>query len=82
MSTSGCNVTTGDVAWTIVSFIQSKSSSCLDTNSTNTFQVSTALVFLMTPGLGLFYSGLARTKNALSLMYLMMLAMAIVSIQW
>ncbi|XP_055357688.1 uncharacterized protein LOC129602636 [Paramacrobiotus metropolitanus] len=41
-----------------------------------------ALVFLMTPGLALFYSGLSRYNNALSLMMLCMLAAAIVTIQF
>ncbi|RKP23534.1 ammonium transporter AmtB-like domain-containing protein [Syncephalis pseudoplumigaleata] len=43
---------------------------------------STALVFLMCAGLGFFYSGLARAKHALSLMFLMMLSISIVSVQW
>ncbi|RUP49881.1 ammonium transporter AmtB-like domain-containing protein [Jimgerdemannia flammicorona] len=34
------------------------------------------------PGLGFFYSGLARTKNALSLMYLTVLSVGVVSLQW
>ncbi|KAF9584513.1 hypothetical protein BGW38_006180 [Lunasporangiospora selenospora] len=42
----------------------------------------TALVFLMCPGLGLFYAGMARMKHALSLMMLSVLAVALVSIQW
>jgi Amt family ammonium transporter len=44
--------------------------------------VSTALVFLMCPGLGFFYSGLARTKNALSLMYVTVMSVCVVSLQW
>lgn len=43
---------------------------------------STALVMLMIPGLGYFYSGLARHKNALSLIFLAMLSLAVVSVQW
>ncbi|KAF9940125.1 hypothetical protein BGZ67_008304 [Mortierella alpina] len=43
---------------------------------------STALVFLMCPGLGLFYAGMARMKHSLSLMMLSVLAVALVSIQW
>ncbi|KAF9404469.1 hypothetical protein BGZ94_004155 [Podila epigama] len=43
---------------------------------------STALVFLMCPGLGLFYAGMARMKHSLSLMMLSMLAVALVSVQW
>lgn len=34
--------------------------------STAFMVVNSALVFLMTPGLGLFYAGLSRKKNALS----------------
>ncbi|KAJ3099101.1 hypothetical protein HDU97_003480 [Phlyctochytrium planicorne] len=36
----------------------------------------------MTPGLGLFYSGMSRTKNALTMMMLCMSTMCVVSIQW
>ncbi|KAF5337820.1 hypothetical protein D9758_015717 [Tetrapyrgos nigripes] len=43
---------------------------------------STALVFLMIPGLGFFYSGLLRRKNALSMIYLSMMTLATVSFQW
>jgi len=43
---------------------------------------STALVMLMTPGLGLFYGGMVRRKNVLSMISLCFLALAIVSIQW
>lgn len=42
---------------------------------------SSALVFLMGPGVGLFYSGLTKSKNALSLIMLSMAACAVVSIQ-
>jgi len=40
------------------------------------------LVWLMTPGVGFFYSGLLRRKNALSMIYLSMAILAIVSVQW
>jgi Amt family ammonium transporter len=36
----------------------------------------------MIPGVGYFYSGLARSKNALSLIMLSMLSLAVVSFQW
>jgi hypothetical protein len=42
---------------------------------------STALVWLMIPGVGYFYSGLLRRKNALSMIYLSMMSIAIVSFQ-
>ncbi|EGG08538.1 uncharacterized protein MELLADRAFT_42854 [Melampsora larici-populina 98AG31] len=43
---------------------------------------STALVMIMTPGLGFFYSGLLRRKNALSMIFLSMAVYAVVSFQW
>jgi Amt family ammonium transporter len=43
---------------------------------------STALVWLMIPGVGFFYSGLLRRKNALSMIYLSMMTLAVVSFQW
>lgn len=43
---------------------------------------STALVLLMIPGVGFFYSGLARRKSALSLIWLSVMATAVVSFQW
>ncbi|KAL4068504.1 ammonium transporter AmtB-like domain-containing protein [Scleroderma yunnanense] len=43
---------------------------------------STALVWIMIPGVGFFYSGLLRRKNALSMIYLCMMCVAVVSFQW
>lgn len=42
---------------------------------------STALVWLMVPGVGFFYSGLLRRKNALSLIYLSVAVLGIVSFE-
>lgn len=42
---------------------------------------STALVWLMIPGVGFFYSGLLRRKNALSMIWLSMMVVAVVSFQ-
>ncbi len=42
---------------------------------------STALVWIMIPGVGFFYSGLLRRKNALSMIFVSMMAMAVVSFQ-
>ncbi|RUS33987.1 ammonium transporter AmtB-like domain-containing protein [Jimgerdemannia flammicorona] len=42
---------------------------------------STAFVWLMIPGIGYFYSGLSRSKNALSLIIISVLSVAIVSVQ-
>jgi len=43
---------------------------------------SAALVLLMVPGVGFFYSGLARRKSALSLIWLSLISIAIVGFQW
>ncbi|CAE7147541.1 unnamed protein product, partial [Rhizoctonia solani] len=42
----------------------------------------TALVWIMIPGVGFFYSGLLRRKNALSMIYFSMMTLAVVSFQW
>ncbi|CAA7268894.1 unnamed protein product [Cyclocybe aegerita] len=41
-----------------------------------------ALVWIMVPGVGLFYSGLLRRKNALSMIYTSLASIAVVSFQW
>ncbi|WWD17344.1 hypothetical protein CI109_101785 [Kwoniella shandongensis] len=43
---------------------------------------SAALIVFMLPGLGYLYSGLARRKNALSMLFLSLVSLAIVSFQW
>ncbi len=43
--------------------------------------ICTALVFLMIPGVGYFYSGMARSKSALSLIMLSCWCMAIIFVQ-
>jgi Amt family ammonium transporter len=44
--------------------------------------ISTALVMLMTPGVGFFYGGLVRRKNLISMITLSLVAFALISIQW
>lgn len=53
----------------------------IDQGHTAWIMMSTALVFIMIPGVGYFYSGMARSKNALSLIMLSVLSLAVVSIQ-
>ncbi len=43
---------------------------------------ATALVMLMTPGVGFFYGGLVRKKNFISMVTLSFIAFALVTIQW
>lgn len=42
---------------------------------------ATALVWIMIPGLGFFYSGLLRRKNAASMLWMSMIVLAMVSFQ-
>ncbi|MHB8659198.1 MAG: ammonium transporter [Solirubrobacteraceae bacterium] len=44
--------------------------------------VATALVLMMTPALGLFYSGLVRAKSALNTFMMSIAALAVVTVTW
>ena len=44
--------------------------------------VSSALVMLMTPGLGFFYGGLSKSKNILTLLMQCFTILCVVSITW
>lgn len=44
--------------------------------------VASALVLIMTPGLALFYGGMVRKKNVLSILMQCFTIMALVSVQW
>ena len=44
--------------------------------------IATALVLLMTPGLGFFYGGLVRAKNALNTLMMCFMALGFVGILW
>ncbi|TFK23004.1 ammonium transporter [Coprinopsis marcescibilis] len=44
--------------------------------------LSMALVWIMIPGVGFFYSGLLRRKNALSMIFSSLIAVAVVGFQW
>lgn len=50
--------------------------------STGFILISSALVFLMTPGVGFLYSGLSHSNNVLTVIVLSYLSYAIVTIQW
>ncbi len=43
---------------------------------------ATALVLLMTPGLGLFYAGLVRAKNTLNTFMMCLAALAVATVMW
>jgi ammonium transporter len=54
----------------------------LDSGDTAWMLASTGLVFLMVPGLALFYGGMVRRKNVLGTMMHSMAALGIIGIQW
>jgi ammonium transporter, Amt family len=54
----------------------------IDTGDTAWMLAATALVILMTIGLGLFYAGLVRAKNALNTFMMCIAALAVVTISW
>ncbi|TAJ44949.1 ammonium transporter [Methanofollis fontis] len=54
----------------------------IDTGDTAFILICTALVMLMTPGVGLFYGGLVRRKNIISMIALAFIAFSVVSLQW
>jgi len=54
----------------------------LDSGDTAWVLASTALVVLMTPGVGLFYGGMVRRKSVISMIALTFVALALVSVQW
>jgi Amt family ammonium transporter len=55
-----------------------------DVNAADTswILISTALVLLMTPGLGLFYAGMTRAKNVLNVLMQSFVALSVVTVLW
>ena len=54
----------------------------IDSGDTAFIIICTAMVMLMTPAVGLFYGGMVRRKNIISMLGLAFVAFAVVSIQW
>lgn len=54
----------------------------INAGDTGFILVCAALVLLMTPGLAMFYGGMVRSKNILSILMQCLAAMGLVSIQW
>jgi Amt family ammonium transporter len=54
----------------------------VDTGDTAWLLASAGLVLLMTPGLALFYGGLVRRKNVLSILMQCFMAMCLVTVVW
>ena len=54
----------------------------VDTGDTAWMLVATALVLVMTIGLGVFYAGLVRAKNALNTFMMCIAALAVATVTW
>ena len=54
----------------------------VDTGDTAWMLAATALVLFMTIGLGLFYAGLVRAKNALNTFMMCIAALAVATVTW
>ncbi|BCV22392.1 ammonium transporter [Moorella sp. Hama-1] len=54
----------------------------VDAGDTAFILVASALVMLMTPGLALFYGGMVRQKNVLSIIVQCLVIVALISVQW
>ena len=54
----------------------------MDTGDTAWILASSALVLLMTPGLALFYGGLARSKNAAATIMHSFMTIGVVGVVW
>ena len=54
----------------------------IDSGGTAWVLTSSALVFIMVPGLAFFYAGLVRGKNALGTLMQSFIALAIVGLTW
>jgi len=59
-----------------------QNSNSINTGDTAWVLASAALVMLMTPGLGLFYAGMVRRKNALATMLQSFIMVAVIGVQW
>ncbi len=62
--------------------VQAASEEDINTGDTAFVFASAVLVFIMTPGLALFYGGMVRKKNVLNTMMNSFVIMAIISVQW
>lgn len=62
--------------------LQGSTAGTIDTGNTAWMIVATALVMIMTPGLGLFYGGLANKKNIISTVLQSFISLGIISVIW
>lgn len=63
-------------------YAQAAETAEINVGDTGFILVCAALVLLMTPGLALFYGGMVRKKNVLSILMQCFMVMGLVSVQW
>ncbi|MBI4970766.1 MAG: ammonium transporter [Candidatus Omnitrophica bacterium] len=63
-------------------FAQATAAPTIDSGDSSFILISAALVMIMTPGLGLFYAGMVRTKNVLNMIMESFVILCLISIQW
>jgi len=63
-------------------FAQEAAAPKIDTGDTAFVLICAALVMIMTPGLGLFYGGMVRTKNVLNMIMESFIILCLISVQW
>ena len=54
----------------------------IDTGDTAWMLTATSLVLFMSPGVGFFYGGLARSKNIVNVLGMTLMVMGLMSVQW
>src|SRR3569833_3106213 len=67
---------------TVAAFADGSAPPALNSGDTAWMLTSTALVLLMTPGLALFYGGMVRSKNILSVLMQSFVACGLITVQW
>lgn len=82
-----CILVVGMIAGLGAKLLAGGSAGAYNTNAINTGDTawvltSSALVMLMTPAVGLFYGGMVRSKNVVSVIKQSIVILALVSIQW
>jgi Amt family ammonium transporter len=65
-----------------MSALDTVAAAAIDTGDTAWMLTATALVVLMTIGLGLFYAGLVRSKNTLNTFMMCIAALAVATVTW
>jgi len=66
----------------VIAFAEGGTGTKIDSGDTTFMMISSALVFIMTPGLALFYGGMVRKKNVLNTMMNSFVIIGLISIQW